>query len=212
MNIQQLQSYTQRLALLHRTFGYDFNKRSGKKGKLFFGHNQWEFEQTDAAIARMATKPITRFVELGVNWGTSMFMLSRFLAPRSTIVGVDCGLFPGIHDVHKVLEFLRGEGHEVQFFNMKTVDAVHKVGSGAQLLHIDAGHTYDDAKSDWMNYTPLVEAGGLILLHDIAYTSTPDVSRFWAEIKPSLSTYHEIIETKNGKPNGKGMAVVVKTW
>lgn len=208
-------TYAQRLATLHELFGYDFGKRNRKRGKLFFGHNQWEFEQTDKLVAELLSKPVARFVELGVNWGASLFMLARFLTENATIIGVDCGIFPGIHDVHRVLDHLGEEGHSVEFYNATTADALARVKlavSNIDLLHIDAGHEYADAKHDWDHYTPLVATGGLILLHDIAYTTTPGVAQFWDQIKPTIPKYHEIIARANGKVIGNGMAVIVKTW
>jgi cephalosporin hydroxylase len=39
-------------------------------------------------------------------------------------------------------------------------------------LWIDGGHTYEVAKSDWKNYSPMVRPGGLVGVHDVKAVGT----------------------------------------
>lgn len=217
-----MQTFKQRLEILRKQFGIDFGvfqKVAGrfiKPDMLLFGYNKTEFIEADALVGKLRKQPLTNLVELGVNWGASLFMYSRFLAPGSTIVGVDCGLYPGIHDVHKVLDYLRDkEGHTVHFLNMTTGAAIPKVKEllpTVDFLHIDAGHSYVSAKHDWTNYTPMVAPGGLIVMHDVATPAIPEVGKFWREIRDNLPQKYEVSAPAKKYENRHGVAVVVKTW
>lgn len=50
-------------------------------------------------------------------------------------------------------------------------------------VFIDAGHLYDEVKSDWLNYGPMCT--GVVCFHDILH---PDVARLWAEVKTEHET------------------------
>lgn len=49
------------------------------------------------------------------------------------------------------------------------------------ILFIDAGHSYEDVKQDYSEYSTLVKKGGLIILHDICNRSC-GVPLFWSEL------------------------------
>lgn len=73
-------------------------------------------------------------------------------------------------------------------------------GDEADLLIIDADHKYESARQDWLDYSPLVKDGGLIMFHDIAMAvGYPDVQvhRFWAELKAEYITT-EIVSDPSG--------------
>ena len=202
-----MQTYEERLAQLRDKLGCGFGVR--KKKKLVFGHHEGEFKETDSAVERLLKETggaIQTLVELGVNWGASLFMLSRFAQIPAKIVGVDAGLFPGIDDVHVILDALREEGHAVTFLHDTTQRSVAAVEQFApiDLLHIDADHSYAGAKHDWDHYTPMVRQGGTILLHDITYMK--GVGQFWQQCRKPLERFYEI------KIGDRGMAVIVKTW
>lgn len=57
-------------------------------------------------------------------------------------------------------------------------------GDLADVLFIDADHTYAGAKADYLAYRPLVRPGGLVVLHDIADHDNPTVGvrQLWQEI------------------------------
>lgn len=83
-----------------------------------------------------------------------------------------------------------------------TVDQVYRwlEGPNADLLVIDADHTYESAKADWVNYSPLVRPGGLIAFHDIAHADGfPDIQvrRLWDEIRHAWPTL-ELISDPHG--------------
>ena len=74
-------------------------------------------------------------------------------------------------------------------------------------LFIDGDHSYDGVVTDWKLYSPLVKKGGVVVFHDVVYTS-PDplapveVRQFWQEIRGKY-TWVEIHST-----NSTGMGVL----
>jgi hypothetical protein len=64
--------------------------------------------------------------------------------------------------------------------NPETISEIKKLlPHGCGLLFIDGDHTYEGAKADFINYSPLVKEGGVIALHDIRNF----VFEFWKEIR-----------------------------
>jgi hypothetical protein len=62
------------------------------------------------------------------------------------------------------------------------------------ILHIDAGHTYEAIKSDFTSWLPKMKKGGVVLIHDTVCTG-PDigVNEFYNEIHglfPSFNFDH----------------------
>lgn len=203
-----MQSYENRLKQLATLVGYDFNVK--RRGMRVFGHHEGEYQQTDALVTKLLHElrlKVRVLVELGVNWGASLFMLARFVQDRARIIGVDVGEYHGIYDVHEILGPLRNENHKVTFLHCLTKMAVEHVRLYApiDLLHIDADHSYESSRFDWDTYTPMVRKNGIILLHDIRWCD--GVQRlFEEEKKRTVERFHEIVD------GDRGMAVVVKTW
>ena len=202
-----MQSYADRLEQLKTDFGYNFG--DAKKKKLIFGQHSGEFEETNRVVEQLLSElgqPAQVFVELGVNWGTSLFVLARLVEAHAKIVGVDVGLFPGIDDVHLIFDALRAEGYDATFIQKTTQEAIADVAAFApiDLLHIDADHSYEGAKHDWEHYEPMVRRNGIILLHDISYMK--GVRLYWDKIKGKLDRVYEI------ETGDRGMAIIVKTW
>ncbi|HKZ87191.1 MAG TPA: class I SAM-dependent methyltransferase [Anaerolineae bacterium] len=50
------------------------------------------------------------------------------------------------------------------------------------ILMVDAGHTYEDAKSDLKTWTPFLLPGGLLLMHDVICDGFPGVKRAASEL------------------------------
>lgn len=80
-------------------------------------------------------------------------------------------------------------------------------------LFIDGGHSYEQVKSDWDNYFPLVIPGGAIVLHDIlpqnGYEEQPcEVDKLWSEIKENYAGVQEIVEPHPEWGFGPGIGIV----
>jgi len=50
------------------------------------------------------------------------------------------------------------------------------------ILMVDAGHTYEDAKSDLETWTSFLLPGGLLLMHDVIYDGFPGATRAASEL------------------------------
>lgn len=82
-------------------------------------------------------------------------------------------------------------------------DKFQKSGRKYSVIFIDAGHSYEDAKNDWLNYSPLLARGGIIAFHDTHmktvdkvlhdYVSGEWAAVFWIE---SIKAYKRIEELK----------------
>ena len=192
--------YEEHYRVLREELGYDYEKRTGKRNVLVWGQDRADFETQDAFLEEHRPKRGFRnFLELGVHRGATTWMLSRHLAKGSRVVGVDVKDSAEMGS-DKVYERLSGQGFECRYFQNRTDDAVDAVrellgGAGIDLLHIDADHTYISAKKDWANYMPMVNEGGIILIHDLDHV--PGVKRFWNEIRRLWDT-REIHEGRFG--------------
>jgi predicted O-methyltransferase YrrM len=84
-------------------------------------------------------------------------------------------------------------------------------GKHLDFLFIDADHTYEGVKMDFLMYWPLVREEGLVALHDIVpHLSHPDfgVGAFWKELRQLSWTIREIV--KDWKRSRAGIGVVFK--
>jgi cephalosporin hydroxylase len=140
-------------------------------------------------------------VEIGTAQGGVFWLLCRLAAPNATLVSLD---------LPPKDRFSGGEKKSVDLQAMKApAQAVHAIhgnshapempdqvrqalgGRPIDLLFIDGDHTYEGVRSDYVMFSPLVRAGGLIAFHDIVKTpwEACEVDRFWAELvrDPSLS-------------------------
>ena len=79
-------------------------------------------------------------------------------------------------------EIIRGDSHADET-RQALVDLL--AGQPIDVLFIDADHTYDGVKKDYVMYAPLVANEGLIAMHDISpHPNHPgvEVQKFWQQI------------------------------
>jgi predicted O-methyltransferase YrrM len=135
-------------------------------------------------------------VEIGTAKGGTLLLWSRAAADNATLISVDLpgGMFGGGYPVWKAMlyRFMMRKGQALKLIraNSHSQSTVEKVKSllprPADVLFIDADHTYEGVKTDFNLYRPLVRAGGLIILHDIlpnTFDPDIDIAPFWAETK-----------------------------
>jgi predicted O-methyltransferase YrrM len=67
-------------------------------------------------------------------------------------------------------------------------EALDKVDTPIDLLHIDGLHTWDAVNHDWETFGPLVRPGGLVIFHDVN-THFEDLRRFWDGISKSYESH-----------------------
>jgi predicted O-methyltransferase YrrM len=151
-----------------------------------------------------------RSLEIGTNYGGTLFLLCAVSPPRARIVSVDLpsGPFGGGYPRRKIplfRKFARG-GQELHLIRADSHSAETKKrvlallnGELLDYLFIDGDHTYSGVKRDFEMYSPLVRRGGIVVFHDIVtYRSESgcQVERFWREIKDSYQ-HLEIVEDVN---------------
>ena len=92
---------------------------------------------------------------------------------------------------------LRQDYPDIEFWIMTTDDAVERLGDTSTFInycHIDANHSYEQARADFDNYSQMLVNGGVITMHD---TKTAcGVPRVIAEIREmpewDVVDFHEI--------------------
>jgi hypothetical protein len=97
------------------------------------------------------------YVELGL-YKCELF--NRMIPLAETLIGVDMAVEPGVH-MRKI--------SKARFVNLSTDEfcqVAKDEGIEIDLLFIDANHSYESVKSDFLGFFPLVKEGGVIVLHD----------------------------------------------
>jgi len=153
-----------------------------------------------------------RSLEIGTNYGGTLFLLCTLSPPDAKIISVDLpsGPFGGGYPRRKTplfRRFVRG-GQQLHLIradshSLETKKRVLQILDGEQLdyLFLDGDHTYSGVQSDFRMYAPLVRSGGIIAFHDITTykrVSQCEVEKFWGEVKQSYPHREIIEEVKEG--------------
>lgn len=159
----------------------------------------------------LVSESITKYVEIGARDGNTFFKVMSALPVGSLGVAVD---LPGACWGWKRSETsLRAVGAELEKMGRKiviimgnsadpaVVDAVRSHGP-YDAAFIDADHSYDAVKSDWLNYRSMAR---IVAFHDIAPINKPraepiDVPRLWHEVStdPEIERSVDIVGHKAG--------------
>jgi predicted O-methyltransferase YrrM len=153
-----------------------------------------------------------RSLEIGTNYGGTLFLLCTLSPPGAKIISVDlpAGPFGGGYPRRKAplfrkfvradqqLHLLRADSH-----SLETKNRVLQILDGEQLdyLFLDGDHSYSGVQRDFEMYAPLVRSGGMIAFHDIATyqrASDCEVEKFWNEVKQKYRHREIIEEVKEG--------------
>jgi predicted O-methyltransferase YrrM len=148
-----------------------------------------------------------RSLEIGTNYGGTLFLLCALSAPKARIISVDLpfGPFGGGYPRRKApifrrfpksgqrLHLIRANSHAAE-----TKERVSRLLRGEPLdyIFIDADHTYEGVSKDFQMYAPLVCSGGMVAFHDIVthkQGTNCEVERFWNEIKQQYR-HREFVE------------------
>lgn len=81
-------------------------------------------------------------------------------------------------------------------------------GRPVDVLVIDGDHSYDGVRADFETFSPLVRAGGLVLVHDVLnpWDARVDVPRWWAEVSEGRRA--SVIASRRSRPVGFGVLVM----
>lgn len=127
---------------------------------------------------------LSTFLEIGFSSGITNTILNKFFSFEK-ILAIDNfsaeinGNTLKANLMFKPLTLLCGDSTSPAI-----IDSVKREGS-YDLIFIDACHSYESVKQDFINYSPLLNRGGIIALHDIDSPLTPGINRFWNELKDS---------------------------
>jgi predicted O-methyltransferase YrrM len=151
-----------------------------------------------------------RTLEIGTNYGGTLFLLCTVSAPEAKIISVDLpfGPFGGGYPARKIpifrqfpksgqeLHLIRADSHRKE-----TKERLLRLLRGERLdfVFIDADHTYEGVSRDFEMYAPLVRSGGMIAFHDIVthrQGTLCEVEKFWNEVKEKYP-HREFVERPN---------------
>lgn len=178
-------------------------------------------EEILSLLVLIDTKKPKIVCEIGTATGGTNFLLSQFPKSVTTMIGIDLYvknkfMLKRFNRNKKILHFVDGSSYET-----RTVEKVKCLLNyrNIDVLFIDGDHSYEGAMKDYLNYSPLVKEGGIIVFHDIIpdYLTrfgkqtgkyAGDVPILWNELK-SKYKHHEFINDK--KQDGLGIGVLHHT-
>lgn len=163
---------------------------------------QDERELQELLALYQALRP-ERVLEIGSLYGGTLWHWLRY-APQALVVSVDQIVGEGDPRQPHVLaargfwqSWVTPPGELVTIEGDSTandvVNQVHEWGQGPlgeyDFVFVDGDHSYPAVRRDFLNYWPMVRAGGLLAFHDISCPDeNPDrieVGRFWRELVAS---------------------------
>jgi len=141
-------------------------------------------------------REINNILEIGTWKGFSTRMWIQAFAPQFLVtIEKDMKLPDAVEVEHPDYHYLwyRDSGHGI------TKEEVQRLKKTREfdLLFIDGGHLYQEVRLDWINYSPMVKQGGVILFHDIKFDQELcQVSILWERLKEQ---YHYVeVRAGNG--------------
>ena len=187
-------------------------------GNIKSKRSQLEEEIVPFALC-MAHLEVQSTLEIGSRFGETLLILSKFLSPPCTFVGIDLpnskwGRANSRGHLERVMAHLTEQGHEARVVwgdsrDPKTIEAVR---GSYDLVFIDGDHTYPGVLADYQNYAPM--ARRYVALHDVAAPNCVKqkrlgglgVPRLWQEVKQGTAPLYvsEFVSSRRG-PYGIGM-------
>ena len=151
----------------------------------------------------ISTKRPDVYVEVGVYHGFSYFaacQIIKGLKLGTVVHGVDTWGPGHCYTDNPEDAFIAVNKHNEENFKefshlirKQSVDAAEEMADRSiDILHIDAGHSYEEVKNDFMAWLPKMKKGGVVMMHDTSLDAVgmgPDgkvldlgVNRFFNEV------------------------------
>jgi predicted O-methyltransferase YrrM len=179
--------------------------------------NSGEFEQLLEVVKTLKPRHV---LEIGSLLGGTLWHWMKNMPKGGKIMSIDV-IVPRSDPRHREQMRLRAEqwpswakecGVELLAFEgpsrqQDTIRAAARFIEPIDFLFIDGDHSEDGARMDFINYLPLVKAGGVIAMHDIDFNNGDSgcfVKPVWQDIKTLHFKCEEFIE----KPGDRGIGVI----
>ena len=140
-------------------------------------HGMLNKDSEQAIRGFLPTTNSGRLLETGTGWGNSSTFFSEIL-PNYTIYTVDAfGLYG---DGRIYSEFTHEAIKEIIDNHPKNVIQILSDSSKVKwelpldVLYIDADHTYEGCKADYLTYAPFLKKGGIIIFDDYIQENNPN--------------------------------------
>lgn len=142
-------------------------------------------------------------IEIGVAYGATLRIWYEIIKSGGKVVGIDTSpLKPGpdivygvrwdIDDVTDGKKVYYVQGYSTKPQTIEKVKGHINLGE-TDVLFIDAGHSYEEVKDDYVNYFPFLRVGGMLVLCDTNIDNGPaGPYKLWAEIENTLDNPHII--------------------
>ena len=153
------------------------------------------------------------FLEIGFASGINNTILNKFFDFKKNVAidivqptGINYGTFYA-NLRFKKLALLCGNSTSKEI--LKSTKAL----GNYDIIFIDGGHDYNTVKSDFKNYSNLLNKNGLIVLHDIKSNIVKGVPKFWKELKINYKSkfiFKEIF--KGGNKMNCGLGILIKKY
>lgn len=125
-------------------------------------------------------------VEIGVHFGYSLFSFAHDY-PKALVFGVDNFSYGDSEGARMHLTTHVPEFKNIRILEMTSMQAAARWQHpdhylDIDVLHIDAGHDYNDVKADYDAWSKFVRPGGVIFFHDIN-SHAASVGKFFDELE-----------------------------
>ena len=146
-------------------------------------------------------------LEIGSARGGTLFLFSQVAPENALLISLDMPggvyggyskwripLYKSFAKKNQTIKLIQADSHsEDTLRKVKTLLGDKKI----DFMFIDADHTFNGVKRDFEIYSPLINTGGMIAFHDVAFKNPPtpksEVDLFWKEIK-DLHEHVEFVE------------------
>lgn len=192
-------------------------------------------EELRALAERFVKGKVRSYLEIGARNGISLGAIGEAMMPDGVIVVVDLpngrwGSKDSVEHLKAQAQHLVNEfGHSIELLlsDSQTTETLHAVRRKAEsyglmrarpfdMVFIDADHTYDSVRADWLAYGRLAK---VVVFDDIAQapgvtkvthgeTLAFGVSDLWAELEGGALLFNTETIIAEGSKNGKG----ILTW
>lgn len=160
----------------------------------------WEFDIVLDLYKRVKPRTV---LEIGSLYGGTIYHWLTKSEIDVTVMSVD--LFVSLNELEtsKLWQSWKKKGQLLKCIkgnsaSSETIDSVKsELKDGVDWLFIDGDHSYQGVKSDYENYSPLLNENGYCIFHDIFGEN--DVAKYWTELKDKLGHDVPIIEICHSK-------------